>query len=54
MTNYERIKAMTIEEMAEWFYNDIDKCAFCVYNNEDYCGGCKNGHMCWLESEVEA
>lgn len=35
MTNYDRIKAMSIEEMATAIYNGIssDPCDYCNYNN---------------------
>lgn len=61
MTNYERIKAMSIKEMATAIYNGIssDGCDYCVQIN----GPC-NGSFCrhksgaeivadWLESEAE-
>ena len=53
MTNYERIKAMSVEEMAEFIcsiYDDTwDKCieGYTIPNyDEDNIG-------CWLNSEVE-
>lgn len=54
MTNYERIKAMSVEEMAEIIY---DCCQHCIYqdkecyNNEDM--RCSDGNLKWLNSEVE-
>lgn len=55
MTNYERIKNMSIEEMADYF-NEIFDCRNCP-NDMFLCEG--NGYVCtkyikqWLESEVE-
>ncbi|MEO2600927.1 hypothetical protein [Clostridium butyricum] len=59
MTNYERIKSMTIEEMAKFFNNEIDdvecscRCGF--YNiGQPNCGyKCNKGHLEWLMQEVE-
>lgn len=67
MTNFERIKAMTVEEMATAIYdgitNDpIDICDYCKFNKRRY-GKCK-GVPCkdlssteiiskWLDSEEE-
>lgn len=61
MTNYERIKSMSVEEMATAILNGIssDQCDYCNYSN-GYCNGerCKNKAdeeivQEWLESEVE-
>ena len=45
MTNYERIKSMSVEEMATAILNGIssDQCDYCNYSN-GYCNGewCKN------------
>lgn len=59
MTNYERTKSMSIDEMADYF-NEIFDCRNCPIN-ELYdmflCEG--NGNVCtkyikqWLESEAE-
>ena len=40
MTNADRIRAMTDEELAEWIRNGIssDACDYCEYNN-GYCDG---------------
>lgn len=59
MTNYERIKNMSIEEMAEML--DFCKCKdFCIYAKTDDCiekngaiRNCEIGVMKYLESEVE-
>lgn len=66
MTNFEKIKNMTVEEMAEWLdeivldnscypckIKDIDKCG---YNEKDFdsrCQLCIQNRKLWLESEVE-
>ena len=58
LTNYERIKNMSIEEMAV-FINHCEN-APCMCCEESYCNGdstnvkkCCNGIKQWLESEVE-
>lgn len=54
MTNYERIKAMSAEEMAEIIHAC---CKYCIYqgkecyNSEDML--CRDGHLKWLNLEVE-
>ena len=57
MTNYEKIKAMSVEEMAEWFaYMAEGECVFCpaLFSCEyDEAEGCKGSMKKYLESEVE-
>ena len=60
MTNYERIKNMSVEEMADYIFdlgNEIEYCyGHCAYQDEDRCpmgSGCIGGVIKWLESEVE-
>lgn len=54
MTNYERIKEMTVEEMAESFHAC---CKYCIYRGEECYNSeymlCSDGHLKWLNSEVE-
>lgn len=53
MTNYEKIKSMSVEEMAEFMYENC-LCACCPYCDGGLCHcDCKDGHKKWLESEVE-
>lgn len=55
MNNYERIKSMSLEEMAE-FYENIAPCDMCTCdmdNNSCMAVGCKEGIMRWLQSESE-
>lgn len=52
MTNYEKIKAMSVEEMAEFIHGLFGwegSCGFCKTCDNDCIGGMKK----WLESEVE-
>lgn len=57
MTNYERIKNMSIEEMAKAL-DVLTPCEHCKYNHK--CGQgypdreCADGVRLWLESEVDA
>ena len=51
MTNFERIKGMNVEEMAE-FLEFNGNCGVCLYTT--HCEGCscKDGVKLWLESEA--
>ena len=57
MNNFEKIKAMDIDEMAEFFAHS--NCEWCIYNPKIYDGSCitedrdcKVGIKQWLESEA--
>ncbi|MGN1153569.1 MAG: hypothetical protein ACI4S3_06035 [Candidatus Gastranaerophilaceae bacterium] len=52
MNNYEKIKNMTLDEMAEFFSN-LDNCEYCMFRK--YCSldiKCKELHKLWLEKEI--
>ena len=57
MTNYERIKQMSVKEMAEWMNDKVRACTFCAYlapnwmcsRTED---DCVKGHVLWLQQEA--
>lgn len=49
MTNFEYIKNMTVEEMAEALQDGIYECKIC--GNDDCGPGCIIGIKNWLESE---
>ena len=54
ITNYERIKNMSIDEMAEYLSNRAG-CCYCVYEFTE-CNsavGCIQGITQWLSQEVE-
>ena len=54
MTNFEKIKSMSIDEIAKLLC-DNTSCSKCKFY--DICGGAEirfNGYRRWLESEVEA
>lgn len=60
MTNFERIKNMSIEEMAKFWANDLDGiCSCCGITYEEkqnvkcYECLCVKGITRWLNSEVE-
>lgn len=55
MTNYEKIKNMTVEEMAKWLQDVIRDCDYCPFFKGVYydCYTCFAGIMKGLESEVE-
>lgn len=57
MTNYERIKAMSIEEMAK-ILSDSDCEKYCSFTENEKCNSYGGSDMCakgvelWLNSEV--
>ena len=65
MTNFERIRNMTLEEMANALYERpmsyVDCEKYCAYTKDGRCdkfdddgkGSCVDGIKLWLESEVE-
>ena len=65
MTNYDRIKSMSVEEMAEMLYDESENhytyCDNCQYqsfyaphcSSNDIESDCKKAVIKWLESESE-
>lgn len=66
MTNFEKIKNMSVEEMAEWLdeilsdnscypckIKDIDKCGYFGKDFDSRCQLCVRNRKLWLNSEVE-
>ena len=60
MTNFERIKNMSIDELAELLDEAVECCCTTICNDFDRCKRnnaiepiCKNHYKKWLESEVE-
>ena len=60
MTNFEKIKTMSIDEMVEFLEAACDSSCITICNNYDRCIRnnaiepiCKNHYKEWLESEVE-
>lgn len=60
MTNYERIKSMSVEEMANAIHSIDYPCEFCMQNRHrdhnglcNASGSCVDGIKRFLESEVE-
>lgn len=53
--NYEQIKAMNFEELAEFLrHNFIFRCTRCPYNKDCGAGiGCYGGIIQWLQAESE-
>ena len=57
MNNYERIKAMSLDEMAEWLANINQECRnFCFYADYETCISqdtisCKEGILMWLRQD---
>ena len=56
-TNYEKIKAMSVDEMAELLERNANCEKFCVFTTDEVCNAhgnvCLEGITRWLESEVE-
>jgi hypothetical protein len=52
MTNYEKIKAMSVEEIAKWL-NAKSNCSTCANENCNGMGDCEQGHLLWLQQEVD-
>lgn len=56
MTNFEKIKSMSVTEMSEFFNNHTQTCDFCLNNvtngGEGCSKGCVNGFTKYLLSEV--
>ena len=51
-TNADRIRSMTDEELADFFYG-IRECSVCAYNYEDRCVRCSDGIFKWLQKPAE-
>lgn len=56
VTNYDRIRAMTDEELAEWI-DGTDSCPLWRYRGDYDCaaneGNCRKCWLDWLEQEVD-
>lgn len=54
MTQFEKIKNMSIEEMVDMFFKNTRTCDFCIRKDSAGCVGvnCKEGIKKYLESEV--
>ena len=58
MTNFEKIKAMSVEEFYEEYFSD-NSCSTCPLLIDGYFCACDEGETCkeakirWLESEVK-
>ena len=57
MTNFEKIKQMSVEELAYFLNGFFSTCELCAHNTRNggmgCTGGCIDGKTQWLESEVE-
>jgi len=52
LTNFEKIKGMSVEEMAEFLNENSGRCECCVYRDRSCIGECKMHIKEWLELEV--
>ena len=52
MNNYERIKNMSIDEMAEWLTTMVNYDCYDCGNTPEVCNDCFEMNKQWLESEV--
>ncbi len=53
MTNFERIKNMSVEEMAAQIIETGLGCEYCKYDDYTCSNDCEFGVKKWLESEAE-
>ncbi len=56
MTNFEKIKAMSVEEMAEYLYRNVADCEMCPAMKSCKAPtdiACKRTLLEWLEREAE-
>ena len=54
MTNYEKIKNMTVEELARFLCFNKEPCKRCAFHsNPCLCSDAVDVHRKWLESEVK-
>ena len=51
MTNFEKIKSMSVKEMAEFIFDNY-RCRKCACANNNCDGKCKLGIAKWLKKEV--
>lgn len=56
MTQLERIKNMTLDEMMKFIRDEEGACGHCIYADDDNCQGskCRQGITAWLNQEVES
>ena len=54
MTNGDKIRSMTDEELVEWFMSMIYDCDCNAFPCEKYCGnGCDEAWKSWIEQEAD-
>lgn len=54
MTNADRIRSLSDEELAEWLGNMIyPECVCCPADDQGWCSDCESKWIAWLKEEVE-
>jgi len=58
MTNADKIRSMTDEQLAEWIMRYVDPCALCAFRKRGSCGapqnkGCGMGRLEWVKREIK-
>ncbi len=53
ITNFERIKQMSVEDMANFLCDATSECIFCPVTNCESAINCYKNTLHWLESEAE-
>lgn len=54
MTNFKRIRNMTVEQLAERLQDGINECDVCIYGEDYICPNtCLYGISKWLETEAQ-
>lgn len=53
MNNFEKIKEMSIDEMAKWIAERVSNCEYCSFNCSNL-DECEKVNKQWLLKEVES
>lgn len=53
MTNFEKIKQISVDEMTNFLCDVISECIFCPVTNCESTINCYKSTLHWLESEAE-
>jgi hypothetical protein len=55
VTNAERIRKATDEELADFLFSYVEPCFLCAWRKEcdKHPGGCEEGRLAWLRQEWE-
>ena len=54
MTNADKIRSMTDEQLADWIMRYVEPCSLCIYHRNGCApvgSGCEDGRLLWLKQE---